>query len=214
MKKTLLPLVLLALTLLFTSCDNGINGLLELFTGDATSVVNGDSEDKYTSSIIMFNEDSDPSYAIGLATAMDVTELVHISGVKDLEFPFLTYRLVHNNLSANTRLEVDNTLTEEDLVDFDYRSLLSGKFANNQVVGIAKTPTLFYVMKSGSITVTKVKDTKVEGTYAGDAYVINLENSPMLSDQTVPISGSFSSKVIPMMDWLLKLQEEEVLAEE
>ena len=112
MKKTLLPLVLLALTLLFTSCDNGINGLLELFTGDATSVVNGDSEDKYTSSIIMFNENSDPTYAIGLATAMDVTELVHISGVKDLEFPFLTYRLVHNNLSANTRLEVENTLTE------------------------------------------------------------------------------------------------------
>ena len=214
MKKTLLPLVLLTLALLFTSCDNGINGLLELFTGDATSVINGGSEDKYTSSIIMYNDEDNPSYAIGLATAMDVTELMHISGVKDLEFPFLTYRLTHNNLSANTRLEVDNTLTNEDLVDFDYRSLLSGKFAENQVVGIAKTPTLFYVMKSGSITITKVKDTKVEGNYSGDAYVIDLEAEPMLSEQLVPINGSFSSKVIPMMDWLLQLQEEEVLAEE
>ena len=214
MKKTLLPLVLLTLALLFTSCDNGINGLLELFTGDATSVINGGSEDKYTSSIIMYNDEDNPSYAIGLATAMDVTELMHISGVKDLEFPFLTYRLTHNNLSANTRLEVDNTLTNEDLVDFDYKSLLNGKFAENQVVGIAKTPTLFYVMKSGSITITKVKDTKVEGNYSGDAYVIDLEAEPMLSEQLVPINGSFSSKVIPMMDWLLQLQEEEVLAEE
>ena len=214
MKKTLLPLVLLTLAMLFAACDNGINDLLELFTGNAVSVINGDTEDKYTSSIIMYDNEDQPSYAIGLATAMDVTELIHISGVKDLEFPFLTYRLVHNNLSANTRLEVNNILTEADLVDFDYRSLLDGRFSQNQVVGIAKTPTLFYVMKSGSITITKVKDTKVEGNYSGDAYVIDLEAEPMLSDQLVPISGSFSSKVIPMMDWLLQLQEDDALAEE
>ena len=205
MKKILFPVILLALAAIFASCENGINDLLELFTGNAVSVINGETEDKYTSSIIMYDNDDSPTYAIGLATAMDVTELVHISGVKDLEFPFLTYRLVHNNLSANTRHEVNNTLTEADLVDFDYKSLLDG---------LAKTPTLFYVMKSGSITITKVKDTKVEGNYSGDAYVINLEAEPMLSDQLVPISGSFSSKVIPMMDWLLQLQEDDVLAEE
>ena len=67
----------------------------------------------------------------------------------------------------------------------------------------------YFLMESGSITITKVKDTKVEGNYSGDAYVIDLEAEPMLSDQLVPISGSFSSKVIPMMGWLLKLQEEE-----
>ena len=209
MKKALLLTTLLFFSALFISCDNGINGLLELFTGNATSVINGGSEDNYTSSIIMFNDNDDPAYAIGLATTMEATRLIHLSGTDELVFPFLSYRLVHDNLSANTRLEISTPLTNEEIASLDYRGLLDGSFSQSHLLCVAKSPTLFYIMRSGTITITKVKETKVEGNYSGMAYVVNLENDPALSDELVTISGSFSSKVIPMMDWILTLQNEE-----
>ena len=116
--------------------------------------------------------------------------------------------MIGDNLESRATLSVNNVLTNEDLDNFDYRSLLNGQFANSQVIGYAVSPTKFYVMKSGSIHLTKVNKNKVVGSFEGKAYFINTEATPMLSENVVDISGSFKSRVVPMLKWLQELQEQ------
>ena len=209
MKKIFLVVALFASAALFCSCgDNLLQGMFELVSGNATSTVGGEGSEEYTSSIVMLDEDAPTPFAIGLAMSMEVDDLLNIGSVDDLKFPFMAYRLVGRTLSSGDKLTVNNYLTNEDLVDFDYKCLLNGKFADNHVVGIAVSPTKFYVMSTGTIKLSKVTKTKIVGSYSGRAYVIDTEATPMLSEEQVDMSGEFKSRVTPMMGWLKNLQED------
>ena len=209
MKKIFLAVALFVGATVFCSCgDNFLQGMFELVSGNATSSVGGGATEEYTSSIVMLDEDAPSPFAIGMAMSMDVNDLLSLGSVEDLEFPFMAYRLVGRTFSSGDKITVNNYLTEADLVDFDYKCLLNGKFAGNHVVGIAVSPTKFYVMSTGSIKLTKVTKTKSVGSYSGRAYVIDLDATPMLAEEQVDMSGEFKSRVTPMMGWLKNLQDQ------
>jgi len=209
MKNWLLSLSVLVFPLLFCSCsDEFLEDVIDVVSGNAETTIEGEGDDEYTSSIVMFNESGTSPCAIGLSTTIDIDDLMNMGDVSSVPFPFMCYRVVGNNLSSGDHFTVNNVLTEEDLVDFDYESLLNGKFANNHIVGVAVDTTKFYVMSTGTINLSKVTKTKVLGSFSGKAYVINLNASPMLSEELVDFSGEFKSRAIPMMGWLLNLQEE------
>ena len=213
MKKMFVFAAILAGAVLFASCDNLIQDLVSGFTGKAKSIIgsteNGNTplEHEYTSSVIVFDTANPPKYAVSLSMVMGIEELLKISSEDELRFPFLLYRLVGDSIKEGVTFMVNNTLTNEDLKDFDYESLISGEFAENQLVGIAVSPTLFYVMHEGKITLSEVTDKKVTGTFTGTAYVIDLDASPLLSDDLVPMSGDFSSRVTDLLSWLLSKSE-------
>jgi len=210
MKKLFLVVAVFAGALLFSSCgDNFVQDVFELVSGNGTVALAGASEEELTTSIVMFDKDAPKTCAIGLAMDMQVNDLINANSASDLDFPFLCYRLIGDNVKSGKTLSVNNVLTEEDLQDFNYKSLLNGKFANNQVVGYAVSDHEFYIMSTGSIHLTKVSKTKVVGSFDGMAYYIDTDNLAMLSEELVPIQGSFKSRVVPMMDWLKKLQEED-----
>lgn len=209
MKKLFLIIAVFAGAVFFSSCgDDPLQDMFELVSGNGTVIVNNGSEQDLTTSIVMFDKEAPETCAIGLAMNMDVNDLINAGSSSDLDYPFLCYRVIGNDVKSGSTLTVNNVLTEEDLQDFDYRSLLNGKFANNQVVGYAISDHEFYVMSTGSIHLTKVSKTKVVGSYDGMAYFIDTENPNMLSEVLVPIQGTFKSRVIKMMGWLQRLQNE------
>jgi hypothetical protein len=209
MKKLFLAVALFVGATVFCSCgDNFLQDMFELVSGNATTTIEGEGTSEYTSSIAMYDEDAPKPFLIGLAMSMDVNDLLSIGSADDLKFPFMAYRLVGRTFSSGDKFSVNNYLTEEDLVDFDYKCLLNGKFAGNHVVGIAVSPTKFYIMSTGTIKLTKVTKNKITGTYSGRAYMIDTEATPMLSAEQVDISGEFKSRVTPMMGWLKNLQDQ------
>lgn len=208
MKKISCIIALVVCMALFVSCgDDFISGLFGSFTGNASSVVGDGEQASYSSSVVVFGDYDSVHYALGLATVLTLEDLLNMDGSEDIQFPFLIYRIVDTGFVAGTTYEVNNTLTNADLVNFDYNSLLEGEYAENQLVGIAVSQTLFYVMNTGTINITNVTNSKMEGSFSGDAYVINTEADPMLSEELVPISGSFSSRVSDVLKWLLQMQE-------
>ena len=62
-------------------------------------------------------------------------------------------------------------------------------------------------MSTGNIHLKKVNHNKVVGDFSGSAYVIDIEAEPKLSEEQVSFSGDFKSRVIPVMDWLVRLQD-------
>ncbi len=209
MKKTFITIVLFACVALFCSCgDNFMQGLFELISGNATSTIGDNETDEYTSCIVMVSDVDTMPFALGLAMSIDVENLTNLKGPEDLSFPFFAFRVV-DTLQAGETYSVNNVLTEEDLENFDYQWLINGKFANNHIVGVAESDSVFYIMSTGTVNITNRTDKKVEGNYAGMAYVINLKATPILSDEQVTFSGSFSSRVTPMMRWLMQLQEQQ-----
>lgn len=206
MKKVFLVVFALSAAFLFTSCGDFWENLFGNITGSATSDIAGERSE-YASSIAMNGTNAGNPFVVGLAMNMDISELLEIGDANDLEFPLLCYRLSGNNIKSGATLTADNTLTDEDLVDFDYTTLISGKFADNQVVGIAVSPDKYYVMSKGYIKLDKVKKTKITGSFSGWAYVIDRTAEPMLSENQVIISGKFVSRVTPMMAWVKRLQE-------
>ncbi len=212
MKKVFAFMAVLAGIVLFTSCENMFDNIIDKLTGHANAIVGGsggsDSFDQeYTSSIVMFDKEANPQYAVGLSMTMDIDDLLSIDDVEDLQFPFLVYRVVGDNIKSGSSFTVDNTLTEADLKDFDYQDLISGDFSENNLVGIAVSPSKFYIMKSGTVSLSKVSKTKMVGSFTGEAYVIDLDADPMLEPELVPMSGNFTSRITDLMKWLIKIQE-------
>lgn len=190
------------------SCSgNFVQDVFNLVDGHATSTIGEEGTRDYSSSVAMYYDETDNPCVIGLATSMDVDELMNASSIEDLEFPFLAYRVAGSNLTSGSQFSVNNVLTEEDVENFDYKSLINGDFAGNHVVGVAVSPTKFYIMNTGNIKLTKVKSNKVVGEFSGNAYEIDTEATPKLSEKTVSLSGDFKSRVIPMMEWLRNLQD-------
>lgn len=206
MKKIVLAILAVSATFLFTACGDFWEETFGRITGSATTNVNG-VEAEYVSSIVMFDEEATPQYAVGLGSVMTVGELLDIESENDIVYPVFCYRLTGDNIKSGATLTANNVLTEEDLIDFDYTSIINGRFSDNQVVGIAESDTKFYIMSSGTITLDKVKKTKVSGSYTGMAYVLDRNADPIIAEELVPISGTFVSRVTPMMPWVSRLQE-------
>ena len=210
MKKIFLFVAVLAGMTVFTSCENMFNNIIDKITGNASSIIgSGDTavEQEYTASIIMFEKNADPQYAVGLSMVMDIEELLNIDELEDLQYPFLVYRVVGNKIKKGSTFTVNNTLTEEDLKDFDYESLISGQFSENNLVGIAVNTHEFYIMNTGTISLSKVTSSKVVGSFTGSAYKIDLDNEhQMISPELVPMSGNFTSRVTNLLKWLMDLQ--------
>ena len=207
MKKIILAVLAISATFLFTSCSDFWDDLFGNIKGNATSIIDNGGEEEYASSIVMKGTNASVPFYVGMAMNMDVSELMKIENEDQISYPIFCYRLSGNNLKSGTTLTVDNVLTEEDLADFRYTDMIGGKFAENQVIGIAESDTKFYVMSSGTIKLDKVKKTKVSGSYRGTAYVIDRNAEPMLSEEQVAISGTFVSRVVPMMAWVKRLQD-------
>lgn len=207
MKKIILAVLAISATFLFTSCSDFWDDLFGNIKGNATSIIDNGGEEEYASSIVMKGTNASVPFYVGMAMNMDVSELMKIENEDQISYPIFCYRLSGNNLKSGTTLTVDNVLTEEDLADFRYTDMIGGKFAESQVIGIAESDTKFYVMSSGTIKLDKVKKTKVSGSYRGTAYVIDRNAEPMLSEEQVAISGTFVSRVVPMMAWVKRLQD-------
>lgn len=185
---------------------------IDKLTGNANAIVSrsggGDAlEQEFTSSIVMFDKEANPQYAVGLSMTMDIEDLLSIDDVEDIQFPFLVYRVVGDNIKSGSSFTVENALTETDLKDFDYQDLISGDFSENNLVGVAVSPTKFYIMKSGTVSLSKVSKTKIVGSFTGEAYLINLDAEPMLEPELVPMCGNFTSRITDLMKWLIKIQE-------
>lgn len=207
MRKFVVAAVAFCAVVLFASCSDFWDDLFGNITGSATSVVNSGGETEYASSIVMKGTNASVPFYVGMAMNMDVSELMKIENENQITYPIFCYRLSGDNLKSGATLTVNNVLTEEDLADFRYTDMIGGKFSENQVVGIAESDSKFYVMSTGTIKLDKVKKAKVTGSYTGSAYVIDRNAEPMLSEEQVTISGTFVSRVVPMMAWINRLQD-------
>lgn len=173
MKKVFVLMTVLAGMALLTSCDDMLNGLVGNFTGNAWAIIGADDgentavKQEYTASVVVFDTAADPQYAVSLSMVMGIEDLLNISSADQLQFPFLLYRVVGNDIVSGSTFQVENTLTEEDLKNFDYHSLISGDYSKNQIVAIAVSPTLFYVMHKGEINITAVGDKKSRALFRG-----------------------------------------------
>lgn len=206
MKKIVLVVLALSASFLFTSCGEFWENMFGRITGNAVATIDGRTTE-LSSSIAMMDKKATPKYVVGLATVMDIDDLIKIDSEDDIEYPVLCYRLTGNNIKSGAMLTASNVLTEEDLRDFDYTSLINGSFSDNQVVGIAVSESKFYVMSSGSIRIDKVRPAKITGYYSGSAYVIDLNADPMISEEQVIISGTFVSRFVPIKPWISRLQK-------
>lgn len=206
MKKIVLAVLAISATFLFVSCSDFFDDLFGNVKGEATVIINSGAESKFSSSIVMQGTNDSVPFYVGLAMNMDVKELMKIENADQVEYPVFCYRFSGNDIKSGATLTANNTLTEEDLVDFRYTDMISGKFADSQVIGIAESDTKFYVMSSGTIQIDNVKKNKISGSYSGSAYVIDRNATPMLSEEQVTISGTFVSRVVPMMTWINRLQ--------
>ena len=206
MKKIVLALLAISATFFFVSCSDFFDDLCGNVKGEATAIINNGTESKFASSIVMQGTNDSVPFYVGLAMNMDVKDLMKIENESQVEYPVFCYRFSGNDINSGVTLTANNTLTEEDLANFRYTDMISGKFADSQVIGIAESDTKFYVMSSGTIQIDKVKKNKISGSYSGSAYVIDRNAEPMLSEEQVTISGTFVSRIVPMMAWINGLQ--------
>ena len=206
MKKIILVFLAISATFLFTSCGDFWEDLFGKVTGTATVTVNGETSD-YSSSIAMKGTNTSVPFYVGLAMNMDINELMEIENEDQIAYPVFCYRFTGSDLKSGATLTANNNLAEEDLTDFYYTDMISGKFADDQVIGVAESDTRFYVMSTGTIKLEKVKKGRISGSFSGNAYVIDRNAEPMLSEDQVAISGTFVSRIVPMMAWVKRLQE-------
>ena len=207
MRKTVLAVLAVSATLLFTSCSDFWDNMFGKITGKATTSINGDLEDEYCSSMAVRDKKAAVPYCVGVAVNMDIDDLIKIDNEDQIVYPVFCYRLTGTNIKSGATLTAHNTLTEEDLMNMQYTDIISGKFSDNHVVGIAESDSKFYVMSTGTIGLDKVNGVKVTGHFSGRAYVIDLNAQPMLSEEQVAISGTFISRLVPMRAWIRRLQE-------
>lgn len=209
MKKIVLAVLAISAAFLFTSCGDFWDNMFGKITGKATTSIDGATEAEYSSSIVMRDKKATVPFYVGMAMNMDIDDLMDIDNEEQIEYPIFCYRFTGNNIKSGATLTANNTLTEEDLVDMKYTDIISGKFSDNQIVGIAESDKKFYVMSSGTIKLDKVNGVKVTGHFSGRAYVIDRNAEPMLAEEQVAISGTFVSRLVPMMAWIKRLQEKQ-----
>ena len=215
MKKLFFTMAVIAGAMFFASCDDEtVQEVMTEITGKAAVVVgeqnDGDEEVHFSASMAMTKEGTEKAnpYTIGLAMSMSINDLLNIRDSNAIIFPMMAYRIT-GRVSQGASYTVENYLTTDDVLDFDYRSLFNGKFAGAQLVGIAMSKTKFYVMKTGTIDITEVTTAKICGTFSGTAYTIDREQNPSIDVHTsVPFSGSFQSRLHGMITWIEDLQEE------
>lgn len=215
MRKLFLTMAVIAGAMFFASCDEEtVNEIITEFTGKAAVALDdgsGNPQDvTFSASMAMTKEDADKAtpYTIGLSMNMSIQDLLNITDTNSIVFPMMAYRLTGSVAEGQT-LTVQNYLTTEDVLTFDYRSLFNGKFAGSQLVGVALNATKYYVMKSGTIAITEVTPNKISGSFSGTAYIIDRTASPMMDvNQSVPFSGSFNSRFTTMINWILNMQSE------
>lgn len=211
MKKLFLTMAVVAGAMFFTSCDETVEQILNEITGNAVVTVDGTSTENFTASMAMTKEGDEKAnpYTLGLSMSMSINDLLNMSDSNSLVFPLMAYRITGLVREGNT-YTVQNYLTAEDVLTFDYRSLFNGKFAGAQLVGMAVSKTKYYVMKSGTINITEATGNRVSGTFSGTAYMIDREADPMMDvNYSVPFSGSFSSRTTTMLGWILNMQNEQ-----
>ena len=217
MKKLFLTMAVIAGAMIFASCDEeAVQELVAEITGKAACSMGDGNEGSqleqvsFSSSMAMSKEDADKAnmYTIGLAMSMSINDLIHLQDSNSIVFPMLAYRLT-GNVSAGDVFTVNNALSPADTVDFDYRSLIDGKFAGKQLVAVAMSKSKFYLMKSGNITITEKSDSKIAGTFDGRAYTIDLNNSPKVDfSESITFTGSFQSRWTTMLGWIINMQNE------
>ena len=205
MKKIVLTVLAFSAAFLFTSCNSLWEDTFGRISGSAIVNVGG-GKSEFVSSIVMFDKEATPEYAVGLGSVMTVGELMDIESENDVVYPVFCYRFTGNNIKSGEVLTANNVLTEEDLADFDYTSVINGKFSDNQIIGYAESDTKFYIMSTGTIKLDKVKKAKVTGSFTGYAYVIDRNNTPMLAEEQVEFNGTFVSRVTPLMPWVDRIQ--------
>ncbi len=211
MKKLFVLVALFSGAMLFTSCgDDFAQNVFDMVSGNANVTYSEGNDEDFSSSIVMYDREASHPYALGVSMNMDIDQLLNTTSADQIQFPCMAYRLVGSEFSSGTDLTVNNVLTEAELNDFSYQSLMNGRFAENHVVGIALNEHQFYVMSTGQIHIAKVNISKIEGSFEGNAYLIDVTNgdNPTISTELYPISGSFKSRVIPMLPWLANLQSE------
>lgn len=209
MKKIVLVVFAISATFLFTSCGEFWENMFGRITGKATSSINGAIEDEYSSSIAVRDKKATNPYCVGVAMNMEINDLIEMDNEDQIVYPLFCYRLSGNNIKSGATLIADNVLVEEDLVNMKYTDLISGKYAESQIVGIAESDTKFYVLSSGTIGLDKVNAVKITGHFSGRAYVVDRNAEPMLSEEQVTISGTFISRFVPMKAWIKRLQEKQ-----
>lgn len=215
MKKLFFTMAVIAGAMFFASCDDEtVQEVMAEITGKAAVTVDdgagGAEEIGFSASMAMSKEGTEKSttYTIGLAMSMGINDLLNIRDSNAIMFPMMAYRLT-GRVAQGTNYNVDNELTLQDVIDFDYRTLFNGKFAGKSLVGIAMSKTKFYVMKNGSIDITEVTDNKICGTFNGEAYIIDRNQNPSIDlSVSVPFSGSFQSRLHGMIRWIEDMQEE------
>lgn len=214
MKKLFLTMAFFAGAMFFTSCDEAVNEILSELTGSAAVIVGNTETSDFNASIVMQKNGSEKDaspYAIGISMRLSIDDLLTLDSSRlSQAFPFMCYRLSGNITPGN--LTVDNYISAEDVLAFDYNWLLNGKFANKQLVGLAVDMEHFYVMKSGTIEITEISDNKISGSFTGTAYEIDRSEGAETFDPSgsVPFSGSFSSRSTTMFGWLVNMQSEGV----
>lgn len=210
MKKTIFTIFVAICAVFFSSCDNDF--FRELLSGNARTTIGENEPEDYTSSIVMFSNVDTMPFTLCLSMNMDVNQLLNLHGPEDIIFPLMAYRLMDTLYEGQT-ITFDNVLTEEDLEGFDFEWLINGKFADKHIIGIAESDSLFYIMGTGSVNISSKSSSKLTGTFTGSAYVIDLGATPILSEERVSMSGEFTSRVAPVMKWLMKMQDHQEVAE-
>ncbi|MBP5241677.1 MAG: hypothetical protein J6Z26_07215 [Bacteroidales bacterium] len=218
MKKLFLTIAVIAGAMFFASCEEeAMQEIVAEITGKAACTIGGGEEGgesleevSFSSSMAMSKEDFEKAnqYTIGLAMKMTINQLLHLDDSTSIIFPMLAYRLT-GTVNTGDVFTVNNALSPADTVDFDYRSLIDGKFAGRQLVGVAVSKSKFYLMKSGTITITETNDSKIVGEFDGRAYTIDLNANPKVDfAQSVAFSGSFQSRWTTMLGWIINMQNE------
>ena len=219
MKKLFLTMAVIAGAMFFASCEEeAVQDLVTEITGKATCRIGGGSgggdtqleQVSFSSSMAMSKEDADKAnlYTIGLAMDMTINQLLHLDDSTSLIFPMLAYRFT-GKVNAGDVLQVNNALSPADTLDFDYRSLIDGKFAGRHLVGVAMSKSKFYLMKSGTITITETNENKIVGEFDGRAYTIDLNANPKVDfEEYVDFAGTFQSRWTTMLGWIINMQNE------
>ncbi len=210
MKKLFLIMAICAGAMFFCACDEE-NDLLETIVGEITG--NGKAsigdpniveQPKFTASLAMISDEEESTekaanYVIGMGANLGIEQLLNLSGLDGLTFPFMAYRFT--GVSTGTRT-LSNPLTSEEILNFNYQSLFSDSFKDN-FVAVAMSDSIFYVMTSGTINVTTMDENKITADFSGRAQRINRhEGVAQLFGSNFEFSGQFSSRRSKLFSWL------------
>ena len=210
-------MAVIAGAMFFASCEEeAVQELVAEITGKAACTVGDDNSGQqleqvsFSSSMAMSKEDADKAnkYTIGLAMNMTINQLLHLDDSTSIIFPMLAYRFT-GTVNTGDVITVNNALSPADTLDFDYRSLIDGKFAGRQLMAVAMSKSKFYLMKAGTITITETNDSKIVGEFDGRAYTIDLNASKKVDfEKSVDFSGTFQSRWTTMLGWIINMQNE------